>query len=114
MSTASKDYSSIDNGGLYPDITDCGRIDRENIARQDYEVGEFPRSDRALHVVGEFRVSRAGGVGAHRLVDADLLLGYPAVGVFAVQSAAGHSGKDALHRVKRGDGPIRAESEPHA
>ena len=105
MSISLKDDAAVDNRGLHSDLTDGDRIDRENIARQDHEVSQFARSDRALHVVCEFGESRTESISAHGFFDADFLAGYPAVGVFAVQGAAGHRSEDALQRVKgRDDG----------
>src|SRR5678815_2358410 len=111
MSISLRDDAAVDNRSLHPDLTAGDRIDRENIARQDREVGQFARSDRAFHVFCEFGESRTESISADGFFDADLLAGYPAVGMFAVQSAARHGSEDALHRVKGRDGPIRAKGE---
>src|SRR5688500_2262524 len=114
MSMSFKNDAAVDDRSLHLHGADCDGIDRENIAREDDEVGELARCNRAFHLVSEFGVSRTNRVGAHRFVDGNFLLGNPALWMFAVEGATCDGGEDALHGIERGDGPVGAEGEPGA
>src|SRR2546423_1000896 len=103
--------SSANDGVLNLCVTNSLRTYFHQITIDDDDVRELAGSERALFLFVESGVSRVGGVGSQRLLDADLLLGDPTAGMLIVQGSARHRGVNSLQRSRRGYRPVTAERE---
>src|SRR5260370_2261437 len=105
---------SAHNGVAHGCVLDFLRGDGEQIRIKNYDVRQFSRRDRSLFLFAEFRKSRAHGVGLDSFLQRELLLGEPAVGVFAVERCSRNGGVEAEHGIHGRDRPIASEGEANA
>ena len=113
------DHLSVDDGHLDLHVEDLSRVDLEEVAINDGDVGELAGADRAANVVLEGGGGVVDGVGLECLVDADLLLRIPSALGLAVGGRAVDGGVDQVLGVdvvvgSRGSGPVGPEGEGRA
>src|SRR6478672_3247834 len=106
------DDASADDGVVDSGIANCLRWNAGEIAIDDDDIGQLPRSKRAFVFLVKCRVSCIDGVGAKCIFDRNFLLGYPAAWILVVEGATGDRGVDPLQWRRRRNRPIAAEREP--
>src|SRR5438105_8218410 len=102
---------SADDSVLDLRITDRLRRYFRQISIDDDDVRELPRSERSFLLFLEGGVSGAGSVGSQRILDAYLLRGNPAVGVFVVESPPRDRRVNPLERSRRRHRPVATKRE---